>query len=355
MIVSDTYFCCNLNKGLWPILHFANLEHCRKAKFMENVVVNRGKVVDLESLPPYSIALDGFVQGPEVDPDNHRFSFDHHSRCLRYCTTSACMQAWTAVLLDLVDLEKYTIYCNDVDVDVCCAIWCLKNPERCKEPLVKKLVDAIGLGDMHCGAISCNGMSKVVEWICEPETSSKRYGDYDKISDEGLKSILEAVLRRITLYVDGESALEVSKQQKHAEYKILHNGNGWVLVESKDPHIYTALYQAGFERIVLVRPQTDGSNAISLAKKSDFVDRFPLKKFYQLLNCEEKIIQEKLNKDRDLQHQLDGVWGGGSSTGGAPRNHDGSRSYIPLSILISKIDEGISIEIQEDLNIDTNK
>ena len=311
---------------------------------MDNVIVNRGKVVTLDALPPYSIALDGFVQGPEVDPDNHRFSFDHHAKCLRYCTTSACMQAWTAVLLGLEDLDKYTIYCNDVDVDVCAAVWCLKNPERCKEPLAKKLIDAIGLGDMHGGAFGYNGMSKVVEWICEPETNLKRCDDYHKISDEGLKSILEAVLYRMDCYVDGESGIEVAKQGKHGEYKILRNENDWVLVESQDPHAFSSVYQAGFTRIVLVRPQSDGSLACSIAKKSDFVGKFPIPKMYKLLNAEEKKVQETLNKTRDSNHQLDGIWAGGSTIGGAPRNHDGSRSQLPLATIISKVDEAVASE-----------
>ena len=293
---------------------------------MENVIVSRGKIVTLEELPEYSIALDGYVQGPQIDSAYHRYSFDHHDQCLRYCTTSACMQARTAIELGLEDIEQYTIFANDVDVDVCAAIWCLKNPDRCKEPLVKKLINAIGEGDMHGGAVGYNGMTKVVEWICAPETDSKRNDDYHKISDEGLKSILEAVLYRINQYVDGEAGIEVSKQHKHEEsYKILRNKNNWVLIEASDPHIYSALYQAGFNRIVLVKPQSDGSNKISLAKKSDFVNNFPLLTFYQKLNA------------------LEPGWGGSSSIGGSPRHHDGSGSKLPLDTIISVIDESISL------------
>lgn len=302
---------------------------------MENLVVNRGKTVKLVDLPQYSIALDGFVQGPKVDPNHHRFSFDHHSDCLRYCTSSACMQAWTAVLLGLDNLDLYTIYCNDVDADVCAAVWCLKNPERCKEPLVKKLIDAIGLGDMHGGAFGYNGMTKVVEWICEPETSSKKHDDYSKISDEGLKSILEAVMYRIDLYVNGESAIEVSKQPKQGEFKILRNENNWVLVESNDPHVFGALYQSGFNRIVLTRPQSDGSLAVTLAKRSDFVGGFPITKFYEKFNA------------------LEPGWGGGSTIGGAVRNPDGSRSRLPIATIIEVIDQTIlaeSISLQEMAN-----
>lgn len=285
-----------------------------------DIVVNRGKVVTLDSLKPYSIALDGYVKSPIVDPDNHRFSFDHHEGCLRFCTTAACMQAWTAVLLGLDDLDKYTVYANDVDADVCAAYWCLRNPERCKEPLVKKLIDAIGLGDMHGGAFGYNGMSKTVEWICSPETDSKRNQDYHKLSDEGLVAILEAVLHRIDLYVNGEASIEVAKQPKHGEYKILRNENNWVLVESQDPHVFTNIYQAGFDRIVLTRPQEDGSLSVTLAKRSDFVSDFPIPKM-----CEE------FNK-------VEPGWGGGSTISGAPRMPDGSRSRLPLQNIINIID-----------------
>ena len=290
-----------------------------------DIVVNRGKTVRLEELPSYSIALDGFVQGPEVDPENFRFSFDHHSKCYRYCTTSACMQAWTAVCLGLDELERYTIYANDVDADVCVAVWCLKNADRCKEPLVKKLVDAVGLADMHGGAFGYNGMTKVIEWICAPETDSKRKDDYHRLSDEGLNTILEAVLHRIDLYVNGESGEEPNKRQKHGEYKILRNENNWVLVESQDPHAFSAIYQAGFDRIVLTRPQDDGSLAVTLAKRSDFISAFPIRSFYSALN--------------KIEPPCPGEWNGGSTIGGAPRNPDGSRSRLSLDEITVTIDK----------------
>ena len=48
------------------------------------------------------------------------------------------------------------------------------------------MIDAIGLGDMHGGAISLNGMSRIIEWICEPETNSGRKDDYAKFLPKGL-------------------------------------------------------------------------------------------------------------------------------------------------------------------------
>lgn len=292
-----------------------------------DIVIKRGFVTTLDQLDPYSIALDGFVSGPEVDPENHRFSFDHHGKCLRYCTLSSTAQAWTAVLSGL-DPTAYTIYANDVDTDVCGAIWCLQNPDRCIDPLVKKLVDAINLGDVHGGAFPfpTNGMAKTVEWIAAPETDSKRNNDYSKLSDSGLYSIMEAVLHRINLYVEGEASIEVAKQHKHGEYKILRNENNWLLAESQDPHVFSALYHAGFDRIVLVRPQDDGSIAVTLAKRSDFIDGFPLYKIY-----------EEFNK-------IEPGWGGSSSVGGSVRNADGSRSKLPLETIIEIVDKCITFK-----------
>lgn len=277
-----------------------------------DIIIERGKLVKLDSLPEYSIAIDGFVQGPEIDTENHRYSFDHHSGCLRYCTTASCTQAWTAVLLGL-EPAKYTVYVNDVDIDVCMAVWCLKNPDRCTEPQVKKLVEAVGLGDMHAGALNLNGMSKTVEWVSAPQTDSIRNGDYEKLSDGGLNTIMESILLRITQCVDGEASGEIADQELHGSYTVVKNDeNGWVLVESQDPHVYTALYKSGFNRIVVSRPQEDGSNAISIAKRSDFIDRFPLPKFFAALN------------------KIEPGWGGSTMVGGAPRNDDGSRTRMSL-------------------------
>lgn len=289
-----------------------------------NVIIKRGVTINLEDLEPFSIAIDGFVQGPQIDNENHRYSFDHHAGCLRYCTTSACMQAHTAILLGL-DPSPFTFYANDVDADVCAAIWCLQNPDRCDNPLAIKLINAIGTLDMHSGAYKgLNGMGKVVEWISAPETDSKRNNDYHKLSDAGLYAILEAILHRIDLYVDGEAQVEITKQPKHGEYKILRNENDWVLIESHDPHIFATVYQAGFDRVVLYRPQHDGSKAITLAKRSDFIDKFPL-----------AIMYEEFNK-------LEPGWGGSSTVGGAVRNPDGSRSKLDLDVICKVINDCVA-------------
>ena len=88
------------------------------------------------------------------------------------------------------------------------AIWCLKNPERCSEPKVRQLVDAVGQSDMHAGAYVLNGMAKAVEWVSAPQTDSVRNGDYAKLSDNGLLTIMESIIHRIDKYVDGDAAVD---------------------------------------------------------------------------------------------------------------------------------------------------
>lgn len=284
-----------------------------------NIKIDRGVVKKLSDLPPYSIAIDGFVAGPEVDTENHRFSFDHHANCLRFCTQASCQQTASAILLGL-DPENYTIYLNDCDLDCALSVWILQNPERIKETLVAKLINAVGIADAYAGAIPLNGMSKTVEWISAVECDFKRdKGNYESICSGNLRHILDATLRRIDQYVNGEAAIDIAKQEKHNEYKILRNENGFVVVESDNSHIYSTLYASGFDRIVLVRYLDNGSLAVSLAKRSDFVDNFNLIKMY-----------EELNK-------IESNWGGSSSIGGAPRNLDGTRSKLSLEKIIEII------------------
>ncbi len=284
-----------------------------------DIIIERGKVCKLSELPKYSIALDGFCQGPEIQSDKHRYSFDHHAKCLRLVTLSTCQQAINAVRLGL-DPSNYSVYANDVDIDVCAAIWCLKNPDRCKEPLVLKLIDAIGMGDMFAGGISSNGMQKVVEWVCYPETRSRTNGDYEKLSNDGMQSILEAILHRMDSYVNGEAAGDIQEQKIDVEYKILRNENGWALLESQDPHSLGEIWKS-FDKIVLLRPLEDESIAVTLAKRSDFIEGFPLEKFYKAFN------------------KIEPGWGGGSSIGGCVRNEDGSRSSLSIEEIVEVIDE----------------
>ena len=277
---------------------------------MSNIIIERGKTVKLEELEEYSVAIDGFVIGPQIDALHHKFSFDHHgTEILRHATSSASFQSWVACMLGL-EAERFNYFINHVDSDSALAVWTLKNSSRCSEPLVKKLVDAVNLSDCFGGALVFNGNSKLVEWVSAPEVEARRCGDYDKLSNEGLRNILDSILARIDLYVNGDASIEISKNHPHCEFKVLSNENDWVMVESDDSHVYSALYHSGFDRLVVVHQLADKSYCFSVAKRSDFIPNFDLFEIFSQLN------------------KLEPGWGGGSTIGGAPRNPDGSRSRL---------------------------
>ncbi len=88
--------------------------------------------------------------------------------------------------------------------------------------------------------------------------------------------------------------------------------------------IHTFFQHAGFERVAVVRPLADKSIAVTLAKKSDFIDGFSLEKIYKAFN------------------EIEKGWGGSSSLGGAVRNSDGSRSKLSIKKITEIIDSVIS-------------
>jgi hypothetical protein len=174
---------------------------------------------------------------------------------------------------------------------------------------------------------------KAVEWVSAPETDAKRNKDYEKLSNDGLRSILEAVLHRIDQYVNGEASEDIAEYSKHLkrdhdDFKILRNENGYAVIEAADPHIYTRLWKAGFERLLVVRPRTDTLDC-TIIKKSDFVDNFDVLDFFHALNEVEGLI------DSDYK------WGGGTTCGGPPRKPGGLRSSLKLQTVIETIDKTI--------------
>jgi hypothetical protein len=84
------------------------------------------------SAPPGTIFLDGAAQGePFVDPQRGVYNLDHHEGCVRAFTLATCEQAMVLVRKGL-DLRRrdWTIFANDVDLDVLLAIWVLLNHLR---------------------------------------------------------------------------------------------------------------------------------------------------------------------------------------------------------------------------------
>jgi hypothetical protein len=288
------------------------------------LIIERGKTVPFDALPPWSIALDGYVQGPAFDNVRHRYSFDHHKGCIRLITTATCEQVRDAILLGLRP-ERFTAYLNDVDTDTALAVWALRNPERLIEARVGHLIGCAGLLDAHGGAYPLAHERRHLEWIGEPETEARISGRYEKLSTEELGQLLDEIAGRFELLLRGEvpRESELRAADARAEFTVLHRGENFAVVQAAHPHVLFDLYAQGIERVVTVRPLSDGSFAYTVAKKSDFVDEFDVPAILDALG------------------EVEPGWGGGSTIGGAPRNSDGSRSRLTPSDVFELVEREV--------------
>lgn len=279
---------------------------------MMDVIVSRGATTVLNKLPMRSIALDGYVQGPEMDLENQRFSFDHHDGCVRLVTRATCQQVMDALLLGF-DPRGFTIYINDVDGDTTLAVWLLQNYTRVTERLVRRLVETVGALDAHGPAypvMEPDLADAFFQGVMKPVNELHRSKEYGKAD---LSQFLATCVNNIDKLITGE--LEWAPRSPRS-FEITHTGTGsWVMARS-DEFIFDLLYAAGYTKAIAYQQLEDGSFAYTVGKKSELVSDFPVGP-----HSKPDTILYMLNK-------RESGWGGGSTIGGAPRNPDGSRSRL---------------------------
>jgi hypothetical protein len=295
------------------------------------LIINRGETVLLSQLPSKSIALDGYVQGPELDLDNERISFDHHDKVIRLITSATCRQVLDALLLGF-DPSEFSVYINDVDGDTSLAYWLLLNPQRAQEQRVRLLVDVVASMDAHGPAyptLDAELCSGFYDRAMAPERDARRNKTYGTCD---LRFLLAHCVEGITALVDNHAGKIEPKAHDERSYIINYTGNGWVLAQS-DSFIFDLLYRDGYRVAVAFQEMADGSYAYTIAKKSDLVS-FPVGP------------HSKPGTVLYALAQVEPGWGGGSSLGGAPRNADGSRSKLNPARLIQIIKhtlEGVTV------------
>jgi len=291
-----------------------NLEKkVQEKKGIEKVIVERGVVIPFEKLPPKSIALDGYVEGPAIDVEGERFSFDHHAGCIRLFTRSTAQQVMDALLLGF-EPKDFTAYINDVDGDTTLAVWLLKNPEAVNNKFVRELVESVGPIDSHGPSyppLNEQLVNVFYYGVMKPVVDLQRARKY---GEANLEELLAVCLENIDKLIEGKFDYRL-QEEKEPNFEITHQGDGWIMAKS-DGYIFNILYEKGYKRIVAYQEQSDGSIAYTIGKKSDLVKDFPIGP-----HNKPGTILYALN-------QREPGWGGGSTIGGAPRNSDGSRSRL---------------------------
>lgn len=298
-----------------------------------------GKIVDpegfLKTHPPFSIALDGYVQGQPfltTTSSGPYRNFNHHELVDRSCTCATCEQVRRAVVLGLFELYKWpsgphaTIWVNDCDQDVCLATWILMNPRRADEPLVRTLTYIEDLLDMSAGAFPIPtdpALLAKVRWVFEPYTAERK--NIPTLDAQGMRAIIDVVHERIDKFVRGKGeALKLL-----GDYEELGGGRGWTLVEVDHQHARQKMVEAGVNAAVeLFARGEEGTYFYSVWRRSEYIVDFPVPEILAELNVEEGFEEGSLSG-----------WGGSDNVGGSPRKVGSKLSPTEVQEVVNRVVE----------------
>lgn len=287
------------------------------------IVFEKGNVIPFEKLPTNSVALDGYVQGPQIDPVGRRYSFDHHAGCLRLVTKATCEQVYESLLLGLMTSHDTKIFVNDIDGDTVLSVWLLLNQDKLRWKEVETLVRAVGLTDSHGPAFKTHPMHDVMTpipaWVEGAPPQSVE--------------MLEGMLEKVTLWVEGKFTPPAPSENQS-------NGWGWSpqrgwfsLVSNNGT---AGLYSAGAVLGFIYNRLPDGTHAYTVCKASDLVAAklgpgSQVRPVTDISQFEDTILGRlgKIEQLKNPSQSLEHTWGGGTSIGGSPRNKDGSSSMLP--------------------------
>lgn len=274
-----------------------------------------------EQTPPYSIAIDGYVNvGPrfqDASQGGPRMNLNHHEEVDRFATRATCAQALLDVRVGLFDAFRLDdephciVYTNDCDQDVCTTWFILKYgwlAEHVINPNLNKLVYMQDMLDTTGGAYPFPKDMPILRelaWIYEPYTNFRMNGGLSKRNDRQFMDIVKDVELRILQYLHGKSE-SISLKTK---YNVLGGGHRWSLVREIGAQARTGMLADGIKAFVSVRERPDGKYDYTVARMSHLIN-FPVPD-----------ILARLTEAEGLEF---GRWGGGNTIGGSSRNH-GSR------------------------------
>lgn len=287
-------------------------------------IVERGRTVLLSELPPGSIAVDGYVQGPGLDLEGRRFSFDHHGGCVRLVTRASCAQVMDALLLGL-DPSDMKVFVNDVDGDTVLCVWLLRNPARAADPAVRAMVEAVAGVDAHGPAYPLLEPDLAAAFVAGPmaaEQAARRDGSYSTCD---LEAMLEGCVAALDAWVEAGMPRDLEGEAP-GTYEVTHRGvGGWVMARTEG-YAFPALYADGHTRILTHKVLPDGSWQYTVARKSDLVSGFPVGP------------PDEPGSILGALAAREPGWGGGSSIGGSPRRADGGSSELSPDQVFELVD-----------------
>lgn len=307
------------------------------AEVCDRVLLRRGATIPFEELPERSIALDGYVQGPRMDPVGQRYSFDHHAGCIRHATLATCEMALDAVRVGL-DPAGMLLCLNDLDTDSVVSTWILLRPAAAFDHGVVAAIRSLGRLDALGPAEGGPGLFPALRWALQPLLDAAMGGQDRRLDEAGYRGLLDACLERLDRWwlagalADDERFL-APPTTPDPPLEQLHRGAGWVLARTQaGSSAFPTLYRSGIRAAVVARPLHDGTTEYSVGKASEFVASFDVPHLLTAL--------AKAEQARNPQQDPARTWGGGSTIGGSPRNADGSSSRLAWQEVVTVV-EGV--------------
>jgi hypothetical protein len=282
--------------------------------------------------PPYSIALDGHVNGPtRFDAVGPYQSFNHHEDVLQAVTKATCNQVFTHIKMGLFHIfEKRGkphahVFVNDPDQDTSLAFWLLQHSQPFigtrNEGRIHQLVTLEDYFDTTGGAYPLDASDyrfQEITWVFEPYERARCEGKVSTMNAAQMQNTIIEVGQRITQYVKGNG----KRIRPDTRYEELGGEGNWRLVREIGTHARSELLQKGITAIISVRENSNSTYGYSVIRLTPY-STFNNKQFYDL--CNETEADRITTSDR---------WGGGDMSGGSPRDIQSSippEKILPLA------------------------
>jgi len=268
----------------------------------------------IETHPPYSSALDGYVNvGPRFDSDKMMINFNHHEEVDRLATRSTCAQVLMAIRQGMFSSfrdehgVKLNIYVNDCDEDVCTSVFLLKHHyfvSNAMNPLINRLVAMEDALDCTAGAYPFPGELPTLQklaWVFEPYRNFRMNGLLEKKDSNAFKSIITDVEERIMSHVTGSSNFI----ELDTRYEVIDRYKDLVIVNEIGAHARTGMFSDGIKSFLSFKKINDNRIKFIFGKLSVFI-KHDFLSWINRLNSRDSVVAEG-NK-----------WGGGNIVFGSP-------------------------------------
>lgn len=283
----------------------------------------------IQNHPPFSIALDGYINSkPIFDKNGNYLNLDHHAEVDRLATRATCGQTLMVVRQGLFDTfrdasgAKAKVWVNDCDQDVCLSWFLLKYgkfTETTKNPLLDRLVNITDRMDTTSGMdpFLDEQAEKEMSWVYDPYRQFRLSGSLDQKDPVAYGKIIQKVEERIVEYLSGKGKL----LSLDTRFNRIGGGEDWAMVEEIGAQARTGMLKDGIRAFVSVRPRSNDRWTYTLGRLSQFIN-FDIPKLIHVLNAIEGAQVDK--------------WGGSGIIGGSPRVNGSKISPTDLIRIINE-------------------